>query len=316
MFNSKNDKFKVEKLPGRGDGVIALRDFQPGDLIMEDHPMIVMPGNIFERDDPDYIERWLDKKINRLSCCDREKYFNLSDARSSDFDASINPSKTSLGIFYTNCMSFIENSAALFPTMAKTNHSCDPNAEFFHSSREYSQQLVATQSISKGEEITISYLHADKEHSDEKYVRQKYLKRWYGFICQCRTCNLDGGLLRSDDSLRHSIKVLQTQNLRNLNLLDLDELVNGLRATNSKLTYRKQILEFALQKAVVENDLILSAKFFTEIELIDDIANNQSYNRLDIQGKSIVGQNKLTFQSVHIKHSSFLFSNIIAFEII
>jgi len=176
MFNSKKNKFKVEKLPGRGDGVVALRDFQPGDLIMEDHPMIVMPDNIFERDDPDYIERWLDKKINLLSCFDREKYFNLSDARSSDFDPSMNPSKTSLGIFYTNCMSFIENSAALFPTMAKTNHSCSPNAEFFQSSREYTQQLVATQSISKGEEITISYLHAEKEHSDVKKIRQKYLK--------------------------------------------------------------------------------------------------------------------------------------------
>ena len=314
MFNNKNNNFKVEKLPGRGDGVVALKDFQPGDLIMEDHPMIVMPGNVFERDDPDYIERWLDKKINRLSCFDREKYFNLSDARSSDFDPSMNPSKTSLGIFYTNCMSFIENSAALFPTMAKTNHSCSPNAEFFHNSREYTQQLVATRSISKGEEITISYLHADKEHSEEKYIRQKYLKRWYSFICQCRTCNLDGELLRSDDSLRHSIKVLQTQNSSNLDLLELDELVDGLRATISKLTYRKQILELALDKALDENDLILSAKFLAEIESIDDIVNNEAYNCLDMSGKPIVTQNKVTFQSVHIDHSSFLFSNIISLK--
>ena len=116
--------------------------------------------------------------------------------------------------------------------------------------------------------------------------------------------------------MRQLIKVLQTQNLGNLNLLELDELVDGLRVTNSKLTYRKQTLELALQKAIDENDLILSAKFFTEIELIDDITNNQSYNRLDIQGKSMVGQNKLTFQSVHIKHSSFVFSNIITLEII
>ena len=39
-------------------------------------------------------------------------------------------SKTTLGIFYTNCMNFVDDSAALFPTMARSNHSCTPNSEF------------------------------------------------------------------------------------------------------------------------------------------------------------------------------------------
>ena len=38
--------------------------------------------------------------------------------------------KTTLGIFYTNCMNFVDDSAALFPTMARSNHSCTPNSEF------------------------------------------------------------------------------------------------------------------------------------------------------------------------------------------
>ena len=38
--------------------------------------------------------------------------------------------KTTLGIFYTNCMNFVDESAALFPTMARSNHSCTPNSEF------------------------------------------------------------------------------------------------------------------------------------------------------------------------------------------
>ena len=40
------------------------------------------------------------------------------------------PTKTTLGIFFTNCMSFINDSAGLFPTMARSNHSCTPNSEF------------------------------------------------------------------------------------------------------------------------------------------------------------------------------------------
>ena len=38
--------------------------------------------------------------------------------------------KTPLGIFYTNDMTFTDDSAALFPTMARVNHSCNPNADF------------------------------------------------------------------------------------------------------------------------------------------------------------------------------------------
>jgi hypothetical protein len=38
--------------------------------------------------------------------------------------------KTTLGIFYTNDMTFTNDSAALFPNMARANHSCTPNSDF------------------------------------------------------------------------------------------------------------------------------------------------------------------------------------------
>ena len=40
----------------------------------------------FSSDDPDYIENWLDKKINKLSSEDRFKFYDLSDARGFDYD--------------------------------------------------------------------------------------------------------------------------------------------------------------------------------------------------------------------------------------
>ena len=302
-------KYKIEKLPGRGYGVIAAKCFQPGDLIMRDHPLIVMPAKVFENDDPDYIERWLDKKINRLSSSDREKYYDLSDARSSDFDElSISPCQTSLGIFNTNCMTFIDDSAALFPTMARVNHSCSPNAEFFPNSKQYAQDLVATGTIIEGEEITITYLHADEENSEEKKIRQWYLKRWYGFTCQCKTCSLEGDLLQSDDNLRKSIKILQTQDLKDLTLIELDELVDKLRITHSKLKYLKEVLEIALEKAVQENDLVLSAKFFAEHELIDTIIKKDVDDYQDESEKSISSQNKPELKIVEIDYCNFLFS--------
>ena len=52
------------------------------------------------------------------------------------------------------------------------------------------QDLVTTRSIKKGEEITLSYIPAADEGSDERKVRVNYLLEWYGFKCNCHTCCL------------------------------------------------------------------------------------------------------------------------------
>ena len=99
-------------------------------------------------------------------------------------------------------MNFTDDSAALFPTMARSNHSCTPNSEFITREKlgnnrkdgKYKhvihpsiclvssnsnvitipligvQDLVATRSIKEGEEITLSYIPAADEGSDERKV--------------------------------------------------------------------------------------------------------------------------------------------------
>ena len=53
------------------------------------------------------------------------------------------------------------------------------------------QDLVATSKIVDGEEITLSYVPAANEGSDQRNVRIEYLIEWYGFCCKCRTCCLE-----------------------------------------------------------------------------------------------------------------------------
>jgi hypothetical protein len=57
------------------------RDLSAGDLILREKPLILMPKKIFEDDDPDYIEQWLDRRINRMSSEEREVFFSLADSR-------------------------------------------------------------------------------------------------------------------------------------------------------------------------------------------------------------------------------------------
>ena len=51
----------------------------------------------------------------------------------------------------------------------------------------------------------------------------------------------------------------------------MDELVDGLRITESKLLYQKEILNAAIQKALDGNDMKLSAKFFVALLIVDSI---------------------------------------------
>ena len=51
-------------------------------MILREKPLILMPKKIFDDDDPNYIENWLDRRINRMSSEEREIFFSLADSRS------------------------------------------------------------------------------------------------------------------------------------------------------------------------------------------------------------------------------------------
>ena len=116
---------------------------------------------------------------------------------------------------------------------------------------------------------------------------------------------MEEDLLQSDDALRNSIKILQTQDLNSLTLMELDELVDRLRQSSSKLSYRKQVLEVAFLKAMHGNDLILSAMFFVECLLIDSIINTDNSNESD---NSNTYRNNLILQNIVFRHSTVILS--------
>ena len=54
-------------------------------------------------------------------------------------------------------------------------------------------------------------------------------------------------------------------------MLELDELVDGLRIIDCKLLYQKEVLEAASQLALDEHDKSLSAKFFVALLIVETI---------------------------------------------
>ncbi|XP_058119526.1 histone-lysine N-trimethyltransferase SMYD5 [Anopheles ziemanni] len=85
--------------------------------------------------------------------------------------------------------SFLNNEgSALYARQSKINHSCSPNAETVFPQSNHVLALRATRDIHPGEEISISYLD-ECNLQRSRHSRQKILKDYYLFICQCEKCN-------------------------------------------------------------------------------------------------------------------------------
>ena len=64
---------------------------------MTESPFMIIPDKIFE--DHDKTETFIEKKINKMSCEDRDKFLSLSDCRNVENSGYC-------GRFYTNAMNY------------------------------------------------------------------------------------------------------------------------------------------------------------------------------------------------------------------
>jgi len=227
----------IQGMAGRGIGVVASEKLFPGDLIMAELPLLVMPGPVFDGE-AGASEAWLDRATNRLTCPQRELLHGLTDCR--------HPGEpTCLGRLYTNSMYWGED-IAVCPVMARTNHSCRPNAEFLPRIGLGVNELRAMYVIEAGEEVAINYMAMAEEGSDVREVRQEYLARLYGFECTCGACSLQDAELAADEAAREEVKELQARGaalwLRHELLLVLLFLA-GASTIHGKLSYTLDILE-------------------------------------------------------------------------
>lgn len=74
-----------------------LRKLYPGEVILTEKPLIVIPDNIFE--DHEKTDAFIERKINQMSCEDRETFLGLSDCRNLE-------DPQYCGRFYTNAMNY------------------------------------------------------------------------------------------------------------------------------------------------------------------------------------------------------------------
>ncbi|KAF2161806.1 hypothetical protein M409DRAFT_58878 [Zasmidium cellare ATCC 36951] len=186
---------------GRGLGLFAVRDIPAFCQILSDAPLILMkPGE----DLPE-----LYKQFNGITKDDQEVYTSLSahdnparDAlvkdkllqRGFDQDELEQMAKVA-GIMQTNAFNVDLQDGqgschrALFPNVARTNHSCAPNAHVcFYPPGDQSPRgrivIHTLRQLRRGEEVLISYFNILLPRSE----RQSKAQKW-GFDCRCTVCD-------------------------------------------------------------------------------------------------------------------------------
>ncbi|PQM35070.1 histone-lysine N-methyltransferase ATXR2 [Prunus yedoensis var. nudiflora] len=91
------------------------------------------------------------------------------------------PFLDALGDDYAVCC----QGTAFYPLQSCMNHSCSPNAKAFkrEEDRDGQATIIALKPISKGEEVTISYVDEDL-----RFEERQALLADYGFKCRCPKC--------------------------------------------------------------------------------------------------------------------------------
>ncbi|WEW58841.1 hypothetical protein PRK78_004309 [Emydomyces testavorans] len=194
----------IRPAPAKGHGIFAHCDIHPGTCIISDPPMLKLPGAVME---PWELEA---REIRALSLHISEELKNVTKRQQAQFFSLSNTYKTGLGVFLgiaaTNAMiiDFSTKECGIFPNAARINHACRPNAmAIYHP--DFNEVVVhVVKEVSKGEEITISYIELTQVFS----VRQEELRSKFGFSCICNLCMLSVNERAVSDIRRSAMRTL------------------------------------------------------------------------------------------------------------
>jgi len=200
--------------------MVARKDLSPGTLIIFEKPLLVLDPptdrktllktlgcdwcKVDMRAPPEMVRAQiqrmiLEKSVKRMKEEEKEQFMALADKT-----ANLND-KAPWGIFLTNALPMGSYRVlGIYPTVARINHSCKPNAHHFFNEEDKSEEVWVMEPIKAGEEITVSYIRTFCSRN----FRQELLQDRFGFQCSCSVCMLTGEKLHEDDRLRHEIDKL------------------------------------------------------------------------------------------------------------
>jgi SET domain len=184
---------EIRDTGAKGLGVFALRDIEPGTILLSEAPLVTLIDT-GSRADP------LDITVNALSSSKKASFLSLH-----HFSRNKNES-VSRSIVYSNGYS-IKNDLAtgVFETASRINHSCVPNSHYIWKEAIGRMIFWNRFKLLEGEEVTVDYGH-----------KKKYLEKIYGFECQCGGCNETSSNTKSSSGSESGCGRGESEGMKNL----------------------------------------------------------------------------------------------------
>lgn len=201
--------YDMQEFPGKGMGLVAKKDIKRGDLIMANTVSLMIDYRVFEELPED---EWMELQalaVDNLPERHRSAVLNLSThdggelthiqkvnkittTNAFDIDPRADDEEQDNGFF------------VVFPEIARMNHDCRANADYYFDHNTLTQYIHAIRPIKKGEEITLSYINPRMRHE----ARKRKLQRIWGFQCVCHLCTRKPARIAASDSRITQIKEL------------------------------------------------------------------------------------------------------------
>ncbi|KAK3647255.1 hypothetical protein LTR56_008086 [Elasticomyces elasticus] len=182
--------YKFADIPGKGKGLLATTNLESGTLLISEAPLFTTESLT----NPSTIEKDLSKIIRSLPKAAQRAFLSLhnNNPGPQPFTNIIRSNGYPLGP--SNSI------GGIFPTVARINHSCLPNAQHAYNPKIGRMQVHVLRLIASGDEITLSYTTGGPSDT-----RQKMLREYFGFSCTCELCSLPSPkLAESDNRLRRA----------------------------------------------------------------------------------------------------------------
>ncbi|KAJ7505529.1 hypothetical protein B0H11DRAFT_1979181 [Mycena galericulata] len=191
-LSGRGDPFVVFDIPGKGKGLVAIRDIKQGELVLKEHPLFIVPKSTSESPTA-LISRFL----HNVAPTDREAFLNLSYVHfPENLDPDTHPDEVALAIFQTNAVA-AGDGVGVFPRIARLNHGCSSAFNVVYSWRQGEQALFvhALRHIRRGQELLTTYTDTKRTRKE----RREFLSHQYGFECSCAVCSLDAIASKASD---------------------------------------------------------------------------------------------------------------------
>jgi len=179
---SLDDGLEVRAFPGKGKGLITTKALKKGETILLDTARIIASSHFPTQVTRAQGQTLFSAVLDRLPRADRNSVLAL--------DQSLGGSKVE-DIMKTNAFACqladgeVDDAyMCLFPSVARINHACQPNAHARFVPKTLSMEIKAQRDIAAGEEIGISYGKIDLKHAD----RQALYQEGWNFRCTCSLC--------------------------------------------------------------------------------------------------------------------------------